>query len=86
MPKYKVYMNCVIAKGTEFVVEADDPDHLHDLLGEIDSDVMEEIVEWVCTDYEPPIIHEYEKVHKDTPVNPKIQKLIKDIDKAWEAL
>ena len=86
MPKYKVTMNYVIAKGTEFVVEAKDPDELHDLIGDIDSDKMENIVEWVCTDYEPPIIEEYEKVSKDTPVNRNVQKAMKEVQKAWEAL
>jgi hypothetical protein len=86
MPKYKVKMNYVIAKGTEFVVEAKDPDELHDLIGNIDSDKLETIVEWVCTDYESPIIEEYEKVNKDTPVNRNIQKAMNETKKAWEAL
>jgi hypothetical protein len=86
MPKYKVKMNYVIAKGTEFVVEAKDPDELHDLIGDIDSDKLETIVEWVCTDYESPIIEEYEKVNKDTPVNRNIQKAMNETKKAWEAL
>lgn len=86
MPKYKVRMNYVEAKGTEFVVEAKDPDELHDVLGEIDTDVIENIVEWVCTGYEPPIIEEYEKVNKNTPVHPLVQKEIDKVLKAWEAL
>lgn len=85
MPKYRVSMNEVIAKGAEFVVEAKDEDELHDLLGEIDSDILEEAVEWVCTHYEPPIIEEFQKVNKDTPVHPKIQKLMNEVLNAWEA-
>lgn len=85
MPKYRVMMNYVMAKRTEFVVEANDPDHLHDLMGDIDSDALEEAVEWTCSDYEPPVIDDFEKVHKDTPVNRNIQKLMNEVEKAWEA-
>lgn len=85
MPKYKVKMNYVIAKSAEFVVEADDPDQLHDLIGNIDCDVMEEVAPWVCSDYEPPIIEDFEKVSKDTPVYENIQKLMNEVEKSWEA-
>lgn len=86
MPKYKVRMNYVMAKGTEFVVEAKDPDELHDLIGNIDSDKLEEAIQWVCTDYEPPIIEEYEKVNKDSKVNRNIQKLMDEVEKEYESL
>ena len=86
MPKYKVKMNCVEAKVAEFVVEAKDPDELHELIGEVDLDYLEENAGFVTCDYEPPIIEEYEKVNKDTPVNKKIQKAMQEVKKAWEAL
>jgi len=86
MPKYKVKMNYVMAKGTEFVVEAKDPDELHDLIGNIDSDKLEEAIQWVCTDYEPPVIEEYEKAHKDSKVNRNIQKLMDEVEKEYGSL
>ena len=86
MPKYKVKMNCVEAKVAEFVVEAKDPDELHELIGEVDLDYLEENAGFVTCDYEPPIIEEYEKVNKNTPVNKKIQKAMQEVKKAWEAL
>jgi len=86
MPKYKVKMNYVMAKGTEFVVEAKDPDELHDLIGNIDSDKLEEAIEWACTDYESPIIEEYEKVNKDSKVNRNIQKLMDEVEKEYGSL
>lgn len=86
MPKYEVWMNYVEAKRAHFVVEAKDPDELHDLIGELDLDFLEENAGFTTSDYEPPIIDEYEKVHKDTPVNQKIQKAMDEVAKAWEAL
>lgn len=86
MPKYKVIMNIVEAKMAEFVVEAKDPDELHDVIGEMDSGFLEENLEWNTADYAPPEINEYEKVNKDTPVHKSIQKEIGNIIKAWEAL
>lgn len=73
MPKYKVKMNYVEAKVAEFVVEAKDPDELHELLGEVDMDILEEKAGFITVDYEPPIIEEYEKINRDTPVHPIIQ-------------
>jgi len=86
MPKYKVHMNVVEARAAEFVVEAKDPDELHDLIGELDLDFFETSLIWTVTDYEPPIIDNYEKVNKDTPVNKTIQKAMDEVSKAWEAL
>lgn len=86
MPKYEVYMNYVEAKRAVFVVEAKDPDELHDLIGELDLDFLEENAGFKTSDYEPPIIDEYEKVHMDTPVNETIQKAMDEVAKAWEAL
>ena len=86
MPKYKVRMNYVMAKGTEFVVEAKDPDELHDLIGNIESDKLEEAIQWVCTDYESPVIEEYEKVNKDSKVNRNIQKLMDEVAKEYGSL
>lgn len=86
MPKYKVHMNYVTAHRAEFVVEAKDPDELHDLIGELDLDFLEENAGFKVCDYEPPIIDEYEKVNKDTPVHEAIQKEMNAISKAWEAL
>jgi len=86
MPKYKVTMNLVEAKQAEFVVEAKDPDELHELIGEIDMDFIEENAGFYTTDYEPPIIEDFEKVNKDTPVHKVIQKEMNEVKKAWEAL
>lgn len=86
MPKYKVHMNYVTAHTAEFVVEAKDPDDLHDLIGELDLDFVEENAGFYVSNYEPPIIDEYEKVHKDTPVNETIQRAMDEILNAWEAL
>jgi hypothetical protein len=86
MPKYKVKMNMVEAKVAEFVVEAKDPDDLHELIGELDLDFVEENAGFRTCDYEPPIIEEYEKVNKDTPVHKKMQDAMLEVKKAWEAL
>lgn len=86
MPKYKVCMNYVTAHRAEFVVEAKDPDELHDLIGELDLDFLEDNAGFYVSDYEPPVIDEYEKVSKDTPVNKTIQGVMDEIAKAWEAL
>jgi hypothetical protein len=86
MPKYKIKMNYVEAKEAEFVVEAADPDELHDLIGELDLDFVEENAGFTTVSYESPIIEEYEKVNKNTPVHQKMQKAMQDVKKAWEAL
>ncbi len=86
MPKYKVKMNYVEAKVAEFVVEAKDPDELHDLIGELDLDFVEENAGFRTCDYEPPVIEEYEKVNKDTPIHKKMQEAMNEVKKAWEAL
>jgi hypothetical protein len=86
MPKYKVKMNYVEAKVAEFVVEAKDPDELHDLIGELDLDFVEENAGFRTCDYEPPVIEEYEKVNKDTPIHRKMQEAMNEVKKAWEAL
>ena len=86
MPKYKVKMNYVTAHRAEFVVEAQDPDALHELIGELDLDFVEGNAGFYVSDYEPPVIDEYEKVHKDTPVNEKIQQAMQKVGEAWEAL
>jgi hypothetical protein len=84
MPKYKVKMNYVEAKEAEFVVEAKDPDELHDLIGEIDMDFIEENAGFVTVDYEPPVIEDYEKVSKNTPVHNIMQAKMEEVQKAWE--
>lgn len=86
MPKYKVNMNYVTAHRAEFVVEAKDPDELHDLIGELDLDFLEDNAGFYVSDYEPPVIDEYEKVSKDALVNKTIQGAMDEIAKAWEAL
>ena len=73
MPKYEVTMNYVEAKQAKFVVEAKDPDELHELLGEVDMDYLEDNAGFVTVDYEPPILQEYEKVNRNTPVHQGIQ-------------
>lgn len=79
-------MNYVEAKQAEFVVEAKDPDELHDLIGELDLDFVEENAGFVTVDYEPPIIEDFEQVNKNTPVHTKMQKAMQEVKKAWEAL
>lgn len=86
MPKYKVHMNYVTAHRAEFVVEAKDPDELHDLIGELDIDFLENNAGFYVSDYEPPVIDEYEKVSKDALVNKTIQSAMDEVAKAWEAL
>lgn len=86
MPKYKVSMNYVTAHKAEFVVEAKDPDELHDLIGELDLDFLENNAGFYVSDYEPPVIDEYEKVSKDTLVHKTIQSAMDEVAKAWEAL
>jgi hypothetical protein len=86
MTKYQVTMNYVEAKKAKFVVEAKDPDELHELIGELDLDFVEENAGFKTCDYEPPVIEEYEKVNKDTPVHRKIQQAMQEVKKAWEAL
>ena len=85
MPKYKVTMNYVEAKMAEFVVEAKDPDELHDLIGEVDIDFIEENAGFVTVDYEPPVIEDYQKVNKNTSVHVGIQNKMNEVKKAWEA-
>lgn len=86
MPKYEVTMNYVEAKVAKFVVEAKDPEELHDLIGELDLDFVEENAGFYTCDYEPPVIEEYQKVDKHTPVHQKMQAAMDEIVKAWEAL
>lgn len=86
MPKYKVSMNYVTAHRAEFVVEAKDEDTLHDLIGELDMDFVEKNAGFYVSHYEPPVIDEYKKVHKDTPVHEEIQRAMNEVSKAWEAL
>lgn len=86
MPKYEVCMNYVEAKRAKFVVEAKDEDELHDLIGELDLDFLESNAGFSTSDYEPPVIDEYKKVHKDTPVNETIQRAMDEVLSAWEAL
>jgi len=86
MPKYKVRMNYVTAHRAEFVVEAKDPDELHDLIGELDLDFLEDNAGFYISDYEPPVIDKYEKVNKNALVNKTIQGAMDEVAKAWEAL
>ena len=86
MPKYEVRMNYVTAHRAEFVVEAKDSDELHDLIGELDLDFLEDNAGFRISDYEPPVIDEWEKVSNKTPVNKTIQDAMDEVAKAWEAL
>jgi hypothetical protein len=86
MPKYKVHMTMGCVKCAEFVMQADDPDQLHNIIGEMDSGYIEENLEWTIVDVDYPTIENFERVSKDTPVHPAIQKEGKQILKAWEAL
>ena len=65
MPKFVVFMNYVEAKRTSFVVEAKDESDVYDALGEIDTDFFEnhENVKWVCSDYEPPVIDNVQRLN-----------------------
>ena len=86
MPKYKVKMNYVEAKVAEFVVEAKDPDELHELLGEVDIDYLEENAGFRTCDYEPPIIEEYEKVNRNSPVHEGIQSKMEEVKAYFDSL
>jgi hypothetical protein len=86
MPKYKVTMNYVEAKKAQFVVEAKDPDELHELLGEVDMDYLEENAGFRTCDYEPPIVEEFEKVNKDTPVHKGIQEKMNEVQAYFDSL
>jgi hypothetical protein len=86
MPKYKVTMNYVEAKKAEFVVEAKDPDELHELLGEVDMDYLEENAGFRTCDYEPPIIEEYEKVNRNSPVHKGIQSKMQEAKAYFDSL
>lgn len=56
MPKFLVNMNFVEAKSTNFIIEADHEDDVHDALGELDYTFFEKNCKWVTSDYEPPVI------------------------------
>lgn len=86
MTKYRVYMNYVTAHRAEFVVEAKDSDELHDLIGELDLDFLENNAGFKVCDYEPPVIDEWEKVNKNMPVDEIMQRAIDEVKNAWEAL
>jgi hypothetical protein len=86
MPKYKVMMNYVEAKKAEFVVEAKDPDELHELLGEVDMDYLEENAGFRTCDYEPPIVEDFEKVNRDTPVHKGIQEKMNEAKAYFDSL
>ena len=86
MAKYKVNLTMSCIKASEFILEADDPDQLHDLIAEMDSSFIEENLEWKIEDLGYPKIDNYERVSKDTPSHPGIQKEAKALMKAWEAL
>ena len=86
MPKYEVTMNYVEAKQARFVVEAKDPDELHELLGEVDMDYLEDNAGFVTVDYEPPVIEEYKKVNKDTLVNKDIQSKMMEAKAYFDSL
>lgn len=86
MPKYKVTMNLVEAKQAEFVVEAKDPDELHELLGEVDMDYLEENAGFYTCAYEPPVIEDFEKVNKNTPVHKGIQEKMKEAQAYFDSL
>jgi len=86
MPKYQVTMNYVEAKKAKFVVEAKDPDELHELLGEVSMDYLEQNAGFYTCDYEPPVIEEYEKVNKDTPVHKGIQEKMKEAKAYFDSI
>jgi hypothetical protein len=86
MPKYEVTMNYVEAKQAQFIVEAKDPDELHELLGEVDMDYLEENAGFRIVNYEPPIIEEYQKVNKDMPVHKGIQSKMMEAKAYFDSL
>jgi hypothetical protein len=86
MPKYKVTLSMSCEKVSQLILEADDPDQLHDIIGEMDSSFIEENLEWRIVDMDYPEIEEFERVSKTEPSHPAIQKEANNIVKAWEAL
>ncbi len=79
-------MNYVEAKKAQFVVEAKDPDELHELLGEVDMDYLEENAGFRTCDYEPPIVEEFLMLNKDTPVHKGIQEKMKEVQAYFDSL
>lgn len=86
MTKYKITLSMSCVKEANFVMEAKDPDELHGIIGEMDSNFLENNLEWHISDMTYPKIDNYEKVHRDTPTHRIIQKEAQQIQKAWEAL
>jgi len=81
MPQFKVTMNVVEAKKASFIVDADNEDTVWDVIGEIDN--WEDKLEWVTSEYEPPIIDNITQV-KGRKVNKDVQKLFDCVIKDWE--
>ena len=79
-------MDYALCNRAIFVVEAKDPDELHDLIGELDLDFLEKNAGFKLCDYEYPSIEDYAKVPASTPVNKEMQSGIDKIAKAWKAL
>lgn len=67
MPKFIVNMNFVEAKSTNFIIEAENEDDIHDALNELDSTFFEKNCKWLTSDYEPPIIDNVEIVKGKVP-------------------
>lgn len=86
MTKYEVTMYYVESKKATFVVQAKDPDELHNLISELDLDFLEKNAGFKVCDYEFPSIEDYAKVPRNTPVNKEMQSGIDEIAKAWKAL
>ena len=95
MPKFLVTMNVVEAKSTNFIIEAESGNDIHDVFGEenFEYPFFDENCKWVTSQFEPPVIDSITMFTGKVPniictknQNNKIQKLfnktIKQLDEA----
>lgn len=78
-------MNYVTAHSTKFIIDGPDDETVDDVLSNMDCDFLEENLEWVVSDYEPPIIEDSrlaDSSHKNVPeVSKKFYKEFSKVEK-----
>lgn len=67
MPKFIVNMNFMEAKSTNFVIEAENEDDIHDALGELEYTFFEKNCRWLTSDFEAPAIDNVKLVEGKLP-------------------
>lgn len=65
MNKFLVRMNYVVSYSTEFVVEGDDEEEVQDVIGSMDSEFLEKTLPWSCSNYEEPVIEDFDTISDD---------------------